>query len=106
MESKINDFYNLKDNVRLGITKSHGGGIMMHVNPNDWRRYLSEEDRRILRGKKRGDKPCPFCGHPVPQLLESDTTAWISCINCEADGPVRATVSEAKSAWNYRHPKE
>lgn len=79
---------------------------MMHVDPNDWRRHLSAEDKKILREGKRGIKPCPFCGHPIPQLLESDTTAWISCIICEADGPVRSTVSEAETAWNARFTKE
>ena len=79
---------------------------MMHVDPNDWHRHLSAEDRKILREGKRGIKPCPFCGHPIPQLLESDTTAWISCIVCEADGPVRDTVSEAEAAWNMRRKND
>lgn len=79
---------------------------MIHVNPYDWRRHLSAEDKKILQERKSSIKPCPFCGHPIPQLLESDTTAWISCIVCEADGPVRDTVSEAEAAWNDRFKGE
>ena len=52
-------------------------------------------------------KPCPFCGNSYPQLLESNDTCWVSCVNikCEADGPVREDVSAAEAAWNYRPPK-
>jgi|TARA_R110002110_G_scaffold80234_3_gene209102 Lar family restriction alleviation protein len=78
---------------------------MIDVNPNDWRKYLPEEDKKVLREAKVRIKPCPFCGHPKPQLLESDTTCWISCINCEADGPVLESVKAAESAWNKRFIK-
>jgi hypothetical protein len=55
--------------------------------------------------------PCPFCGDPV-----GDAAFWfccnpappesynVFCLECEFDGPKRATLDEAVAAWNRRSP--
>ena len=66
-------------------------------------KYLTKEDKELLK-KECSIKPCPFCGHLFPQLLESDETCWISCSDaeCEADGPVKSNVESAEYFWNRR----
>lgn len=46
-------------------------------------------------------KPCPFCGSK--DILESGYQVnWITCLNCECDGPLEKTKQEAIKAWNKR----
>lgn len=81
---------------------------MINVNPDDYKKHLTDEDREILKSRV-GIKPCPFCGHKAPQLLEGSGTCWISCMNqeCGADGPVKQSSSAAEYFWNGReNPKE
>ena len=81
---------------------------MIDVNPDDFKKHLTEKDRKILKSRV-GIKPCPFCGDRTPQLLESVNTCWISCTNstCEADGPVKQSAAAAEFFWNGReNPKE
>ena len=74
----------------------------MKPDRNKYSKYLTENDKKLTRGIK----PCPFCGNLFPQLLESDETCWISCIDpeCEADGPVKDNVESAEYFWNKRSP--
>jgi Lar family restriction alleviation protein len=52
--------------------------------------------------------PCPFCGCRAVALrhgnatLETSKWKWISCPNCEANGPSDLGVSGAIEAWNTR----
>lgn len=43
-------------------------------------------------------QPCPFCGS---EDLENDTY-FITCVTCEADGPIKGNEPEAIAAWNRR----
>ena len=54
-------------------------------------------------------KPCPFphCSHPIPAFRYENTTGWIECIDCEAQGPItqRAlspyeAMQSAMELWN------
>tara|TARA_R100001163_G_C5068474_1_gene208868 strand:+ start:12072 stop:12347 length:276 start_codon:yes stop_codon:yes gene_type:complete len=83
---------------------------MIDIDREMFYRYLTPEDKFMLQDEPptsinpepQGTKPCPFCGHFFPQLLESDDLCWISCIECDADGPPKPTVTEAQRAWNTR----
>ncbi|WP_408744456.1 Lar family restriction alleviation protein [Acetobacter lovaniensis] len=53
-------------------------------------------------------KSCPFCGDthkldvtdndPRELLLNN----WVTCSNCNSEGPVKPTRSQAITAWNTR----
>lgn len=53
-------------------------------------------------------KSCPFCGDAhkliatVNDPRELLLNNWVSCENCNSEGPVKATRSEAITAWNTR----
>lgn len=36
---------------------------------------------------RRGLKPCPFCGHVVPEFCRVGDIAQVQCPNCDAAGP-------------------
>ena len=48
-------------------------------------------------------KPCPFCGG-VEKLSVCGWADqyWVSCDNCETEGPSGETPPEAIEAWNRR----
>lgn len=53
-------------------------------------------------------KSCPFCGD-THKLVATDNDPrdlllnnWVSCENCNSEGPVKATRAEAIDAWNAR----
>jgi Lar family restriction alleviation protein len=56
--------------------------------------------------------PCPFCGSDNVEVYEFSSSHlpkgryhWIvGCLNvqCQAGGPARPTVEEARIAWNQR----
>ena len=52
-------------------------------------------------------KCCPFCGSedicidPVEGATARVYTAW--CNNCQAEGPVDDSETEACDGWNMRH---
>ena len=48
-------------------------------------------------------KPCPFCGvNLTGKGTVSSGRVYISCINCEAEGPIGDDDSEMIEAWNTR----
>jgi len=48
-------------------------------------------------------KRCPFCGGKgVLFDHSSHEVCYVYCERCEAIGPVRAKVDEAREAWNQR----
>lgn len=66
---------------------------MIRINRNTFR-DLVEKNNPV--------KPCPFCGHFYPQLLESSDLCWINCLDCDCDGPPKETPDKAIEAWNTR----
>ena len=46
-------------------------------------------------------KPCPFCGSER-LVVHEGKYAWVNCLNCETDGPVKQLGEEAIEAWNRR----
>ena len=53
---------------------------------------INRDTFRGLVEKNNPVKPCPFCGHFYPQLLESS----------DCDGPPKETPDKAIEAWNTR----
>lgn len=50
-------------------------------------------------------KPCPFCGHDDATLTVNEfRDHYITCDNCEADGPWHHMKEAAIAAWNTRAP--
>ena len=49
-------------------------------------------------------KPCPFCGSSniVADGQTSLKDSYVSCNECDADGPMRERKQEAIDAWNRR----
>lgn len=49
-------------------------------------------------------KPCPFCGGK-PYIFEDDKSVkrWVSCTDCEADGPHDQIATDVIKSWNRRH---
>lgn len=55
-------------------------------------------------------KPCPFCGGNAKlmapgykhYLLHRYSPHWCKCTQCGAEGPVKASDSEAVEGWNKR----
>jgi len=43
--------------------------------------------------------PCPFCGSDRLQLVKGDFRSWVTCVDCQADGPFMLT-DEAVFRWN------
>ena len=50
-------------------------------------------------------KPCPFCGMDAGEVFDMGGF-YVSCCECEAQGPCRETKEEAIKAWNYRAGEE
>ena len=73
----------------------------MEINRDHHRRHLTDRDKEILRGGAP-IAPCPFCGDKKPTLSSEDGTAWLSCPDCGAEGPVKDNISKAEAAWNWR----
>lgn len=52
-------------------------------------------------------KPCPFCGSADDVQLSRHShegAAWMTCVECDTDGPIAKTVAAAIAAWNTRTP--
>lgn len=49
-------------------------------------------------------KPCPFCGHGMPDHLQlPHESGWrVVCESCDAMGPEEASIADATLAWNTR----
>lgn len=48
-------------------------------------------------------KPCPFCGHDKPRLLNLDYIIQVVCPVCGASGPRSAFKPDgAVTGWNRR----
>lgn len=46
---------------------------------------------------------CPHCGYGKIRIVGTDRIAlWFSCNRCNASGPVKSTIEEARAAWNKR----
>jgi len=61
-------------------------------------------DVNILRMKL---EQCPFCGesYAINVLDASDqyvSSFWVTCGNCDAEGPVADTEDDAVEKWNKR----
>ena len=50
-------------------------------------------------------KPCPFCGMDAGEVFNMGDF-YVSCCECEAQGPCRETKAEAIDAWNRRAGEE
>jgi|GEM_PF-2042633 len=54
-------------------------------------------------------KACPFCGGKALAFIPGDAPAdepphWITCSDCQADGPHKDAVKDVVAGWNTRHP--
>jgi len=48
-------------------------------------------------------KPCPFCGGDAHVFEDDDNVPrWVTCKDCEADGPHDGIVNDVVNAWNER----
>ncbi|KXV59962.1 hypothetical protein AD947_03105 [Acetobacter tropicalis] len=54
-------------------------------------------------------KACPFCGdpHKLVATTTDEVSAlilnnWVSCENCNAEGPIKRSRADAIAAWNTR----
>ena len=47
-------------------------------------------------------KPCPFCGSDDVVVEETDTSGYVRCRGCGAEGGLRYSHDEAAAAWNSR----
>jgi len=43
---------------------------------------------------------CPFCGSTELQLLDLQTTFWVTCKACSANGPSGDSPEQALECWN------
>ena len=43
---------------------------------------------------------CPFCGGTDPELIDLETTFWVSCKTCSANGPSGESDEQALERWN------
>lgn len=52
----------------------------------------------------KADNTCPFCGHSVIQIINSNPPTMkgrqAECDNCGARGPVYGSNDEALTGWN------
>ncbi|MDR8102472.1 Lar family restriction alleviation protein [Burkholderia cenocepacia] len=48
--------------------------------------------------------PCPFCGMKARLFPMWTQSFSVSCLHCEAEGPMRRTEPEAIDGWNNRVP--
>jgi Lar family restriction alleviation protein len=46
--------------------------------------------------------PCPFCGSDSLFIYGNPVDNWITCHNCNANGPTKDTKRKAINAWNRR----
>jgi len=48
-------------------------------------------------------KPCPFCGGKGGIMFAGETSVWVNCQQCDADGPwVESNEDDAIDKWNTR----
>jgi Lar family restriction alleviation protein len=47
-------------------------------------------------------KPCPFCGNDDCVVDTTGFSYYVTCLKCEAHGPLEGTKEEAMGAWNKR----
>lgn len=50
--------------------------------------------------------PCPFCGNEHPTCNDQVGIAWVSCDQCEMEGPPKDFLVQAMAAWNTRNGGE
>jgi len=43
---------------------------------------------------------CPFCGNTELQVLDLQTTFWVTCQACSANGPSADSPAQALECWN------
>jgi Lar family restriction alleviation protein len=52
--------------------------------------------------------PCPFCGGEAHIFTHEDDKTnkplWVSCNDCEADGPHYQVCDDPIAGWNHRAP--
>lgn len=46
--------------------------------------------------------PCPFCGSDEANLETNDTSWFVFCERCNANGPTADMVDDAIAKWNHR----
>lgn len=46
-------------------------------------------------------KECPFCGSTDPELIDLETTFWVNCKACSANGPSGDSAEQALEYWNW-----
>jgi transcription elongation factor Elf1 len=49
---------------------------------------------------KDGLIKCPFCKNDACVVDSTVYHHYVSCLKCEARGPLSDTIEEAKTAWN------
>ena len=48
-------------------------------------------------------KSCPFCGGKGGIMFAGETSVWVNCQQCDADGPwVESNEDDAIDKWNQR----
>jgi hypothetical protein len=47
---------------------------------------------------------CPFCASTELQLLDLQTTFWVTCKTCSANGPSGDSPEQALEYWNWTGP--
>lgn len=63
-------------------------------------RWISEHSWDAIPLPKA--KPCPFCGGEPEGEVTNVHAWWVSCADCDAEGPSGARPDVALSAWNQR----
>jgi Lar family restriction alleviation protein len=51
-------------------------------------------------------KPCPFCGGDDCVVDTTGFNYYVTCLKCEARGPLEGTKEEAVELWNKRMGEE
>ena len=63
---------------------------------------LGQTDSSRRWGSMAELKPCPFCGGRKLAVNGWCEQYWVTCSECETEGPSGETQTEAKEAWNRR----
>lgn len=64
--------------------------------------YFASRFEKYIEEKQIDLMSCPFCNSidlTSNKLFES---CWVSCNNCETEGPISTNINEAKKKWNKR----